>query len=260
VVADSDRGDLDISIRADRRDPDTGVVGLDDVCSTTRLIRETVADTLARGQVPFLIGGCCALVPGAMAGVRDVRGRAGLAHLDGHLDLYDEKSSPLGEAADMPVTVAIGRGPTRWVEAAGGASAATSDVWIIGYRDRDQSRLDGMLMPEDLDPPISCLSTEEIREIGPGEAGSMAARALEGSPDATWVHLDLDIVDPALFFANDAPVPDGLDWEDLTLLLRPLLATPTLAGFSLGCYNPEKDRDGANGRRIVRVMEEALAV
>ena len=60
--------------------------------------------------IPFLIGGCCTMVPGALAGVADVRGSVGLAHLDGHLDLYDEKSSPLGEAADMPVAVALGVG------------------------------------------------------------------------------------------------------------------------------------------------------
>ena len=258
VVAEIDVGDLDVRIRAKDRDTRTGVVGLDDVCATTHRIREAVADTLTRDEVPFLIGGCCAMVPGALGGVRDATGRAGLAHLDGHLDLYDEKSSPLGEAADMPVTVAVGRGPSAWVEAAGGRSVVTSDVWIIGYRDREQSRLDGMLMPEDLDPPISCLSTAEVVGMGPEQAGLLATNALERSPGSIWVHLDLDIVDPALFFANDAPVPDGLDWNQLCWLLRPLVTSPALAGVSLGCYNPEKDRDGENGRQIVQVFREAL--
>jgi arginase len=258
VVAGSDRGDLDVGIRADSRDPDTGVVGLEEVCTTTARIRETVGTSLVAGETPFLIGGCCAMVPGALAAVRDVRGGAGLAHLDGHLDLYDEITSPLGEAADMPVTVAIGRGPAAWVESAGGASADPSDIWIIGYRDREEARLDGMLMPEDLDPPISCRSTEEVIEEGPGETGRLATRALERAPGGFWVHLDLDIVDPSLFFANDAPVPSGLDWDQLTGLLRPFLASPALTGVSLGCYNPEKDPDGANGLRIVEVFREAL--
>ena len=198
------------------------------------------------------------MVPGALAGVRDVRGKIGLAHLDGHLDLYDEKSSPLGEAADMPVAVALGLGPARWIEASGGPSVSPDDTWIVGYRDRDQSQEDGMMMPEEFEPPVNCLSTEETRRLGVEATGIHVAEALATSTQGFWVHLDLDIVDPELFFANDAPVDDGIDWDELTELLRPLLASPRLAGVSLGCYNPEKDRDAANGRRIIEVFREAL--
>ncbi|HEY6635962.1 MAG TPA: arginase family protein, partial [Acidimicrobiia bacterium] len=179
VVGGNDFGDLDVRIRADERDPVTGVVGLDDVCSTTATIRRSVSGALAGGHVPFIVGGCCALVPGAVAGARDARGRVGLLHLDGHLDLYDEMTSPLGEAADMPVTVAIGHGPPPWVESAGGASVGTADVWILGYRDREESKADGMLMPEDLDPAIASLSTEELRQLGFKEAADRAVAALE---------------------------------------------------------------------------------
>jgi arginase len=259
AVARSDRGDLDVRIRATRRDPATGVVGIADVCETTRALRQAVADTLAHGDIPFLVGGCCAMVPGALAGVRDARGAASLVHLDGHLDLYDQVSSPLGEAADMPVTVGIGLGPQTWVDAAGGASVDPSRVWIIGYRDREQSQLDGMLMPEDVEPPINCLSTPEVCQIGPSAAGQLAASALSDPPGTMWVHLDLDIVDPDLFFANDAPVPAGLDWGQLTELLGPLCSSSALAGFSLGCYNPEKDRDADNGRHIVEMFRKVLA-
>jgi arginase len=258
-MADIDRGDLDVRIRAEGRDTATGVVGIDDVCVTTQEIRAAVAGTLARGEVPFLIGGCCAMVPGALAGIRDVRGGASLVHLDGHLDLYDEISSPLGEAADMPVAVALGRGPKPWVDAAGGPTVEPPDVWIIGYRDREQSRLDGMMMPEDVDPPIATLSTDELLAEGPARAGQRAADSLVSSP-GLWAHLDLDIVDPTLFIANDAPVDGGVSWEQLTELLRPLLSSSALAGFSLGCYNPEKDRDHHNGHRIVEMFRDVMPV
>jgi arginase len=258
VTAGPDLGDLEVRIRADGRDLETGVVGLDDVCHTTHEIRRAVAATLARGEIPFLVGGCCAMVPGALAGARDVRGTVGLAHLDGHLDLYDQTSSPLGEAADMPVAVGLGRGPRSWVDAAGGSAVRSSDVWIVGYRDREQSLRDGMLMPEDLEPPIPCLSTSEVMQIGPAETGRRVAEALGDDPGGFWVHLDLDIVDPELFFANDAPEPDGLDWRQLTDLLGPLCSPAALLGISLGCYNPEKDRGHDNGRRIVEVFREAL--
>ena len=39
----------------------------------------------------------------------------------------------------MPVAVALGRGPARWVEACGGASLAAQDTAILGYRDKEES-------------------------------------------------------------------------------------------------------------------------
>jgi arginase len=252
----SDGGDLDVRIRAEGRDPATGVVGLDDVVRTTTEIRRAVGAALQSGEIPFLIGGCCTMVPGALAGVADLRGVVGLAHLDGHLDLYDEKSSPLGEAADMPVAVSLGLGPASWVEAAG--TPLTPDAtWILGYRDREESLADGMVMPEDFDPPVNCVSTDELRDTGMEQTGERVAGALAAS-SGYWVHLDLDIVDPELFVANDAPVPDGIDWDELTSLMAPLLRSDALTGVSLGCYNPEKDRDGANGKRIVQVIADAI--
>jgi arginase len=259
AIGGRDGGDLAVRIRAEGRDPETGVVALDDVCATTAEVRRAVAETLSREERPFLVGGCCAIVPGALAGVRDARDRVSLAHLDGHLDLYDQATSQLGEAADMPVSVAIGLGPRAWVDASGGPSLSGADVWIVGYRDREQSLVDGMVMPEDLDPPISCLTTDEIRSEGPSRAGTRVAQALADGVGNIWVHLDLDIVDPSLFFANDAPMPDGLDWAELTELLAAILASSALAGFSLGCYNPEKDRNQENGRQIIEVLRRALA-
>jgi hypothetical protein len=46
----------------------------------------------------------------------------------------------------------------------------------------------------------------------------------------------------------------------LTELLAAILASSALAGVSLGCYNPEKDRNQENGRQIIEVLRRALAV
>src|SRR4051794_15866223 len=102
-----DRGDLDVRIRGDERDPGTSIVGSADVLAATSTIRGAVASALRAGGRPFLVGGCCAELPGALAGARDALHCVGLAYVDGHLDLYGV-TSPTGEAADMPVAVALG--------------------------------------------------------------------------------------------------------------------------------------------------------
>ena len=137
-------------IRDERRDPDTGVVGIADVLAMTAAVRSAVSEVVAAGERPFVLGGCCSLVPGAMAGARDVSGPLGIAHVDGHVDIYDGSSSPTGEAADMPVGVALGRAPAPWVAAAGGASTEAGKVIVLGAREEEEmadvaSLLDGEL-------------------------------------------------------------------------------------------------------------------
>ena len=254
----TDDGDLDVRIRGEERDPSTGIVGSSDVLRTTAAIRDATARALSAGARPFLVGGCCAEVPGALAGARDVLGSIGIAHLDGHLDLYDGITSPTGEGADMPLSVALGRGPAAWVDVCGGPSAIAGDVVPIGYRDPDELPTLAALEPE-LGPGFRPVSKDVVRTEGPAAVGARVAGALAASAGRFWVHLDVDILGEDVFPATDYLMPDGLDLTELTELLRPLAASPALAGVSLGCYNPEKDPGDACGRALVAAFASAFS-
>lgn len=249
-----DEGDLAVRIRGEERDPATGLVASDDVLASTAAIRAAVATTLAAGERPFLVGGCCAELPGALAGARDALGALpGLAHVDGHLDLYDGETSTTGEAADMPISVALGLGPAAWVEAAGGPAAAPERIALVGFRDRAASLADGMRQPEDLPRPPLLHGAEGLRERGVAAAAvELAARLAAAGP--FWLHLDVDVLDEAVFPATDYPQPGGLDWDELAALLAPLTASDSLIGASLACYNPDKDPDLSCGRRLVATL------
>jgi arginase len=248
-----DEGDLAVRIRGEDRDPVTGLLASDDVLSSTVAIRAAVAEALAQGERPFLLGGCCAELPGALAGARDALGAApGLAHLDGHLDLYDGETSTTGEAADMPISVALGLGPAAWVEAAGGPAATPARTALVGFRDRAESIADGMRRPEDLPHPPLLYGAEDLRRHGVAAAGAELAERLGTAP--FWLHLDVDVLDEAIFPATDYLQPDGLDWEELGVLLGALTGSEAMIGASLACYNPDKDPDLACGRRLVAAL------
>jgi arginase len=253
AVGAEDRGDLHIRIRGDERDPETGIIGSDDVLAATREIRSTVAEVVSGDARPLLAGGCCSELPGALAGARDALGAVGLAHLDGHADLYDGSTSTTGEAADMPISVVLGRGPERWVEAAGGPAADPERITLVGYRDREESLADGMVQPDELDPapeahPIEAVRSAGARQSGERIAGSLAAK----SP--FWLHFDVDVLDEEAFPATDYLMPGGMSWEELNELLPPLLTSEALIGASIACYNPDKDPDRACGRALVEAL------
>jgi arginase len=259
ALGGADAGDLPVRIRGEERDPGTGIIGSDDVLATTVTIRAAVAERLAGGERPFLAGGCCAALPGALAGARDALGPLGLVNLDGHADLYDGETSTTGEAADMPVSVAIGLGPAAWVEAAGGASVGAERVALFGFRDREESIEDGMRQPETLDPrPLIC-PIEALRDAGPAAAAERVAVAI-GEQGPYWLHFDVDVLDRSVFPATDYLMDAGLDWDELDAVLAPLLSSPALIGASLGCYNPEKDpgRGRACGSALVDSLARAV--
>jgi arginase len=249
-----DAGDLAVRIRGESRDPETGILAAADVLSTTATIRAAVAERIGTGERPFLAGGCCAELPGALAGARDaLGGEIGLVHLDGHLDLYDGETSPTGEAADMPVSVALGLGPAGWVEACGGASVCAERTALVGFRDRAESLEYGMRQPERIEPAPKALSLEDLRGGDPGKAaGALAARlAKQGG---FWLHFDVDVLAPEVFPATDYLLPGGMDWAEARAVLTPLLASPALIGASLGCYNPDKDPEQACGEALVDAL------
>jgi arginase len=254
----TDAGDLDVRIRGEVRDEATGIVGSDDVMTTTDGIRTAVSAMLRAGERPFLVGGCCAELPGALAGARDALGRVGLAYLDGHLDLYDGVTSPTGEAADMPIATALGIGPNEWVQAAGGPSVVAADTAILAYRDLERSLADGMVNPDSLHG-LTHIEVDDVRARGVDVVGADTARALAAVPGRFWVHLDVDVLDELVFPATDYLEPGGLDWPDLIELMRPLGSSPALVGVSIACYNPEKDPTQACGHALVDAMRDVFS-
>jgi len=255
AIGAPDEGDMDVRIVGREVHPATGMFGWPSVAEVTTAVRARVASLLRDGKAPLLVGGCCAMVPGAVAGARDVLGPIGLAYVDGHLDLYDATTSPTREAADMPIAVVADLGPRAWCEHVGAPLVAPKRVALLGPADRHDAASLHSRMPEDLGIPVE-LAPPAVRSIGPASAGR---RALRRVGDRYWVHFDVDVLDHREFPATDYPNASGLSLDEATALLRPLVHAPGLAGFSVGCYNPQLDADGSCSRALVSLLSSVFA-
>jgi arginase len=254
VVGAPDSGDMDIRITGRDLDAETGMFGWPSVAEATTAIRERVARLLRDGKVPMLVGGCCALVPGALAGARDAIGPIGLAYVDGHLDLYDAATSPTQEAADMPIAVVADLGPAQWCEHVGAPLVEPARIALLGSGDRAEAASLHSAMPEDLGIAVE-LSPPVLRSVGMANAGRSA---LDRVGEKFWVHLDVDVLDHQEFPATVYPNATGLSLAEATDLLRPLAGSPGMVGFSVGCYNPDMDTDGDCGRALVSLLGHVL--
>ena len=116
-------------------------------------IRAAVAEQIGAGARPFLAGGCCAALPGALAGARDALGGARPGpprrpprplrrpHLDHR---RGRRHAGLGRARARPR--GLGRGGRRRLGRPDRAA-------LVGFRDREESIEDGMRQPQKLSPP-----------------------------------------------------------------------------------------------------------
>ena len=248
-----DAGDLDVRITGARRDPATGLVGGGTTAPVIAEVRRAVAALLRDGGRPLVVGGCCALEAGAVPGVRDALGDVALVHVDGHLDLYDHRTSPTGEVADMPVALLLGIGQPGLLAASGPPALDGDGVVVLGARDPDEAH--------DLAPLAARLG---VRATGPAEIRADAAAVAASSLAAlgarpTWVHVDVDVLDQDAFPATDYLLPGGLALHELGALLHPLASSVHVVGVSVACYNPDKDPDGTWGAALVELLVGALA-
>lgn len=256
AVGGRDAGDLPVRLVGRVRDRDTGVLAWPSVREMTEAVRHRVHELVSAGDLPLVVGGCCTLLPAALAGARDALGGCGLAYLDGHLDLYDGVTSPTGEPADMPISVVTGHGPVAWVDLVGGPLVTADRLRLLGARDRAEAIEHGSVLPEQLGyPPES--TPDDLHEQGMADAGE-ATRDTLAHGGGYWVHLDVDVLDPHAFPATDYLMPGGLRLAELRDLMRPLAGSDALAGVSVGCYNPRKDPDGSGAAALVDLFHDVL--
>lgn len=249
-----DRGDLPVTLDDPRRDPVTSIIAFEQVCAVSSDIRTAVGELLVQGERPFIIGGCCTLLIGLAAAVRDQFDSMGLAFVDGHLDFYDGQTSPTGEAADMELAILSGLGPQALTELAGPAPLwSPQDIVVLGYRDGELAAQDGAPDPAVIAPDMRRYDAAVVKQ-DPTSLGRQVAARFETEPGRFWLHLDFDVLDQEVMPAVDYLMPGGLKWEELTALVRPLITSPALMGVDLTIYNPALDAGRVYAGQIVEFL------
>jgi arginase len=193
------------------------------------------------------------------AALRRQYGRVGLAFIDGHLDFYEGQSSPTGEAADMELAILAGFGPAELCNLADVSPLVDwQDVVVLGYRDAEEATQEGALDPQIVAPAITLIDALTLKQGQLSRFGAQVASQFEAEPQRFWLHLDLDVLDESVLPAVDYRMPDGLQWEEVAELVRPLAHSPALVGADVTIYNPALDPDGYYARQIVAWLAAIL--
>jgi arginase len=255
----ADLGDAPIVIDTDQRDDRTGVRALDQTVAAARTLHTFLADGLDANPrtLPLVVGGDCSILFGIVPALTARHHDVGLWFLDGHPDYLDGLTSQTGETADMDLAIVTGCGAEELTTLSGHSPMVDAgNAILLGHRTRG---LDPASQGEVDRVPA------ELRRIDassllddPAGAGRQAAAWLAASGRRGWLHIDLDVLDPAALPAVTYPQPGGPGWAELVDVLRPLARSDGLLGVSVADFRPDLDPGGTLARQVVELLDRVL--
>jgi arginase len=216
------------------------------------------SDAVALGRFPFVYGGDCTTLLGTIPALR-ATAPVGLFFVDGHEDTMPLDVSEDGEAANTEIGLLLGMTGRLLTGALAERLPALDrdQLAVLGPRDERWRRQ---------------FNVGSVRETGvwfrdwrqtttdPVGQARDAVTHLRQTVGRWWLHVDLDVLDPAEFAAQGVPggvdEPHGLSWQALTSLLTTAVGEGGCIGWSLAIYDPDQDPSRSEAARIVQLVAD----
>lgn len=234
--------------------PGDGVAHAEEIADYSIRLADRIQEMLDAGEFPLVLGGDCSVLLGAAVALGRREGRHGLVFVDGHSDFrHPGNASYVGAAAGEDLALVTGRGQPDLTGLEGRRPYFRDvDVVVLGIRPQDEYRLELQAAG------ISHRAVPELRSDGAARSAQWARNEL-AECNGYWVHIDVDVLDPAVMPAVDAPDPGGIAYAELELLIAGLVATPRCLGVELTVFDPDYDPDGGYAAELVDLLVAGLA-
>ena len=200
-------------------------------------VAEAASGAAGAGGLPVVVSGDCLTALGTMAGLQRAGVDAGIVWFDAHGDVQTPETTASGYIAGYPLRLLAGHRPELIAARLGLRAVPERRVVLVDARD--------------LDPPEA--EYLAVAASGRAEVTGHDPAALPDGP--LYVHVDIDVVDPADVPGLRFPAPGGPAAADLARAVRSILATGRVAALGIACtWHPGH---GA-AARVAPYLEAAL--
>jgi len=179
--------------------------------------------------------------------------RVGLVYFDAHADFNTPETSLSGMLGGMDVAVAAGMCLTRLRLKTGlDPALPTSYVTFGGLRDVDP-------LEQELLDRSDCefLSVEDIRAAS--DAVDIQMKRLSRLTDVIYIHVDMDVLDPAEVSGHPLTAPEGPTSQELANCIQKMFTWPRAAALGIASIPfGERDKEGRSLRAAYRLIEAAV--
>lgn len=220
-------------------------------------LADIVAGEIRNGILPVgLLSNCNGLM-GMLAGHQRSGGltqklKVGLVWVDAHGDFNTPETSLSGMMGGMPVAISTGLCLHHIRRTCGlDPPLAPKYVTMVGVRDTDpweQCLIDGYDIPQ--------ITVDDVRRLSP--AIDMEVDRISTLTDLIYVHIDMDVLDPADVPGAGLPVENGPTAEELGEALEIMFENPKVAGLGIASYPASRDPEGRGLNSAYRLVEGAI--
>lgn len=218
--------------------------------AVARQLAEKVGNVADSGAFPVVLAGGCISCVGTLAGLGSRT--PAIVWLDAHGDFNTPETTISGFLDGMALATAVGR---CWGKLAatvpGFCPVPERQAILIGARDFDvneRALLDSSA--------VHLIDPQRIRNQGlRAELAPLLAKIRTYTARA-YLHIDLDVLDPAEARANQYAAPGGLRLTELLGIVSLVREHFTLAAAAITAYDPEYDEGEQTVRAAVAVIRE----
>lgn len=203
----------------------TGVRRLSALLRTRELMAPHIGDDLV------VIGGDCSVTVAALDALPGDTDDLAVVWCDAHADMHTPESSPSGAFSGMALRAVVGEGEAQLALSPG---IARDRIVTVGLRTLDDAEVDQIA-------PFANLS---VTDLAQPDALVDAVRSTGAS--RVWLHIDVDVLDPADFSGVSSPAPFGLSPTALSAAIRRLREDIPLAGATIAGFAPRSPADAVD--------------
>lgn len=203
-----------------------------------RLLSQKVRVALESGKFPLVLAGNCNNCVGTIAGLHQAD--LGVIWFDAHGDFNTPETSYSGYLDGMALALATGDCWQGLLDTIPGFIPVAGDHIVhIGGRDLDPKESARFSCAG-----ASLVDSKSLHVQGIRKGLEAAFQSLKIKTDMVYVHLDMDIVDPAEARSKDFAPPGGLTGEQVVDVLNMIKKYFHIRAGTIAACDPDSDRDG----------------
>lgn len=210
-----------------------------------RVLADAVASSLRAGATVGVLGGECTVVAGTVSGALEVVPDLTLIYLDAHGDFNTVATTPSHFIGGMCLAHVCGHqvAALLWP---GVRRIAEERTVLVGARSLDPGEAENLLRSR-----VLRVRFDREQPDAPGLLAAVRRRPL-------WVHIDIDVIDPAEVPAVVQPAAGGPGLDDLRELLGRIAAVSDVRGMEVCGYDPRRDERTTLPGRIAEAVAPLL--
>jgi arginase len=222
---------------------------------TCENLADHVAETVADGELPLVLGGDHSIAIGTLGGLARAHGApGGVIWMDAHSDINTPTTSPSGNVHGMPLAVALGlaRDPRFESSAWPLPMVAEQHTVLVGVRSVDEGERERL---RSIGARVYTMA--DIDRFGMRHVMEEAIRIASGAP---FVHLsfDMDVLDPDHAPGVGTPVRGGITYREGHLAMEMLATSGVVRSMEIVEVNPVLDERNATASLAVELVCSAL--